>query len=56
MLPASPAYGTSAKPRERLKGGDEYKTKPELAAEIIKELQESGFNIKKVVADKLSSL
>lgn len=41
------------KPKERLKEEDEYKTKPELAAEIIKELQESGFNIRTVVADSL---
>ena len=41
------------KPRERLKERDEYKSKPELAAETVKELKESGFNIKKVVADSL---
>jgi SRSO17 transposase len=40
-------------PRERLKEGDEYKTKPELAVEIISELKESGFKIKKIVSDSL---
>ncbi|AVP89851.1 IS701 family transposase [Synechocystis sp. PCC 6803] len=41
------------KPKERLKEGDKYKTKPELAVEIIKELEESGFKIKRVVSDSL---
>jgi len=41
------------KPRERLKEGDEYKSKPEIAVEIMNELKESGFKIKKVVADSL---
>ncbi len=41
------------KPKERLKEGDEYKTKPELAVEIIKELEENGFKIKRVLADSL---
>ena len=41
------------KPRERLKEGDKYKTKPELAAEMIKELEESGFKITRVLADSL---
>lgn len=39
------------KPRERLKEGDEYKSKPRIAGEIIKELKEMGFNIKLVLAD-----
>ena len=39
--------------KERLKEGDKYKTKPELGAEIVKELKEMGFNIKRVLADSL---
>lgn len=41
------------KPRSRLKKGDEYKTKPQLAEEIIRELKEFGFNIELVLADSL---
>jgi SRSO17 transposase len=41
------------KPKERLKEGDKYQTKPELGAEIVKELQEMGFKIKRVLADSL---
>jgi SRSO17 transposase len=41
------------KPKERLKEGDEYKSKPEIAVEMIKELKESGFKIKRVVSDSL---
>lgn len=41
------------KPRQRLKKGDEYKTKPQLAEEIIRELQSFGFNIELVLADSL---
>ncbi|AIE75252.1 hypothetical protein KQ311_03910 [Synechocystis sp. CS-94] len=37
----------------RLKEGDKYKTKPELAVEIIEELKESGFKIKRVVSNSL---
>lgn len=33
--------------------GDKYQTKPELAAELVKELKELGFNIKRVLADSL---
>lgn len=39
------------KPKERLKEGDKYQTKPEMGAELIKELKEIGFNIKRVLAD-----
>lgn len=39
------------KPKERLKEGDKYQTKPELGAELVKELREMGFNIKLVLAD-----
>jgi len=41
------------KPKEKLKEGDHYKTKPVLAAEIIKELREKGFQIQRVLADSL---
>jgi len=41
------------KPRSRLKAGDEYKTKPQLAVEIIEEVKALGFNIAQVVADSL---
>jgi SRSO17 transposase len=41
------------KPSSRLKAGDEYKTKPQLAVEIIEELKALGFNIAQVVADSL---
>jgi SRSO17 transposase len=39
------------KPKERLKEGDLYKSKPEIAAGIVKELLEKGFKIKRVLAD-----
>ena len=41
------------KPKGRLKESDKYKTKIELASEIITELMESGFNIELVLADSL---
>ncbi|AOX00183.1 DDE transposase [Moorena producens PAL-8-15-08-1] len=41
------------KPKGRLKEGDKYKSKPVLGAELIKELKEMGFNIKRVLADSL---
>lgn len=41
------------KPKARLKQGDRYRTKPELGAEIVKELQKMGFKIKRVLADSL---
>ncbi|NES00569.1 MAG: IS701 family transposase [Symploca sp. SIO1B1] len=41
------------KPQGRLKEGECYKTKPVLAAEIIKELKTRGFKIKLVLADSL---
>jgi SRSO17 transposase len=41
------------KPRSRLKAGDKYKTKPQLAVEIIRELQAWGFDIELVLADSL---
>ncbi len=41
------------KPKGTLKEEDKYKTKIELASEIITELMESGFNIELVLADSL---
>jgi SRSO17 transposase len=41
------------KPRERLKPGDEYKSKPQIAAEMIRELQKLGFKFELVLADSL---
>ena len=41
------------KPRERLQPGDKYKTKPEIAAELIRELQVMGFKFELVLADSL---
>jgi SRSO17 transposase len=41
------------KPQATLKEGDLYKTKPQLAAEIIKELKEKGFKFDLVLADSL---
>jgi SRSO17 transposase len=41
------------KPKNRLKEGDNYKTKPELAVEIIQELKTWNFRIKMVLADSL---
>ncbi len=41
------------KPKETLKSGDKYKTKIELASEIITELIDEGFNIELVLADSL---
>ena len=39
------------KPKSRLKEGDEYKSKPKIAGEMIKKLKELGFKIKIVLAD-----
>ena len=41
------------KPRTQLKPGDVYKTKPELAIEIIQQLQAWNFQIELVLADSL---
>ena len=40
-------------PRVRLKSGDTYKTKPQLAVELIEELQHWGFRSEIVLADSL---
>ena len=41
------------KPKTTLKEGDSYKTKPQLAAEIIQELKDKKFNFDLVLADSL---
>ena len=41
------------KPRTRLKSGEQYKTKPQLAIEIIRKIIEYKFNIELVLADSL---
>ena len=41
------------KPKERLKRGDTYRTKPEIAAILIQKLQAMGFKFKLVLADSL---
>ena len=41
------------KPRSTIKAGDKYKTKPELAVELIEELLNLKFNIELVLADSL---
>ena len=41
------------KPKERLKELDKYKTKPQIAGEMIEKLQAKGFNFELVLADSL---
>lgn len=41
------------KPRERLRPGDEYQSKPQIAAAMIRELQTLGFRFELVLADSL---
>ena len=41
------------KPPERLQPGDKYRTKPEIAAQLIKKLSSMGFNFNLVLADSL---
>lgn len=41
------------KPQERLQSGDKYKSKPEIAADLIRELQVMGFKFELVLADSL---
>jgi SRSO17 transposase len=50
---AIPLISKIYKPKERLKEGDGYKSKPEIAGEIIKELKKKGFKIKLVLGDSL---
>ncbi|AOW98801.1 IS701 family transposase [Moorena producens PAL-8-15-08-1] len=48
-----PLVGKIFKPRGTLKWEDKYKTKIELASEILEELVEEGLNIERVLADSL---
>jgi SRSO17 transposase len=48
-----PCCSRSQKPRTRLKPGATYKTKPTLAVELIRELQQWGFRFEVVLADSL---
>lgn len=41
------------KPKKRLKFEDSYKSKPQIAAELVKELVRNGIKIKRVLADSL---
>ncbi len=41
------------KPKKRLQEEDKYKSKPQLAVEIIEALREMGFNFELVLADSL---
>lgn len=41
------------KPKERLKATDEYRSKPQIAAAMIRELQAMGFRFELVLADSL---
>lgn len=41
------------KPRERLQPGDEYQSKPQIAARMIRQLQAMGFQFELVLADSL---
>ena len=41
------------KPRERLKDTDEYQSKPQIAARMIRQLQMMGFQFELVLADSL---
>ena len=41
------------KPRERLKDGEEYQSKPQIAATMIRDLQALGFKFELVLADSL---
>jgi len=41
------------KPKSRLKAGDEYQSKPQIAVEMIREIQAMGFVIERVLADSL---
>jgi len=40
------------KPRERLEPGDKYRTKPEIAALLIKKLSSMGFNFNLILQGK----
>ncbi len=48
-----PLITRTYKPKDRLKEKDKYKTKTEIAAEIVEELVKLGFAIKVVLSDSL---
>ncbi|WP_232731603.1 transposase, partial [Kamptonema formosum] len=41
------------KPRKRLQPGNVYKSKPEIAVELLHQCREMGFEIERVLADSL---
>ena len=41
------------KPRERLIAGDTYRSKPEIGAQMVREIKQTGFEIDLVLADSL---
>ena len=41
------------KPKSRLKANDEYQSKPQLAVQLVQEIQSLGFVIERVLADSL---
>lgn len=41
------------KPKERLKPGDVYRTKPQIGASLVRYLKEKGLNFQRVLADSL---
>jgi len=41
------------RPKSRLKANDEYRSKPQIVFEIIREIQAVGFVIERVLADSL---
>jgi len=41
------------KPKQRLKAGDVYHSKPEIAARLVQQIQQMGFQIELVLADSL---
>jgi len=43
-----------SKPREKLKPGDKYLSKPQIGAMLIRKLQLMGFKFNLVLADSLS--
>jgi SRSO17 transposase len=47
---AWPPMSRIFKPKEKLLPGDEYKSKPKIAVEMIKDLKKMGFNIKIILA------
>jgi SRSO17 transposase len=48
-----PLFFKVFKPRTRLQPGDTYRTKPQLAVELIQELQQWDFRLEVVLADSL---